>query len=250
MLHSDGTGDGSPVVLLHGFTQSGAAWDPIAAKLAAEHRVVTIDAPGHGDSSRVRAGLTDGADLMVKVVPAPAAWVGYSMGGRFALHVALHHPEAVSRLVLVSTSAGIEEREERARRREADEVLAKRIEAEGVETFVRGWLSQPLFSSLPPEAAALDSRLNSTAEGLASSLRLAGAGEQEPAWGRLRSLSMPVLVVTGAVDTKYRALGERLVDEIGANARLKVIAGAGHACHLERPEAFLAAVGPFLAGMD
>ena len=248
MLHTNATGDGSPVVLLHGFTQSGAAWDRIAAKLAAEHRVVTIDAPGHGGSADVRAGLADGADLMVEAAPAPAAWVGYSMGGRFALHVALRHPGAVSRLMLVSTTAGIEDSQERARRREADEALAERIEADGVDSFLREWLSQPLFSSLPPEAAGLESRLGSTTEGLASSLRLAGAGEQEPAWGRLRSLSMPVLVVTGELDAKYTALGERLVEEIGENARLVVMAGAGHACHLERPAAFLDAVEPFLTG--
>ncbi len=248
MLHAETNGDGRPVVLLHGFTQSGAAWGAIAAELAGKHRVITIDAPGHGRSAGVRAGISDGADLMVTAVPAPAAWVGYSMGGRFALDVALRHPESVSRLVLVSTTAGIDDPAERARRREADERLAARIESVGVESFLREWLAQPLFSTLPPEAAAVESRLGSTAEGLASSLRLAGAAEQEPAWRRLGSLSIPVLVVTGGLDAKYTAIGERLVAGIGANARLHVIAGAGHACHLERPEAFLDAVGPFLAG--
>ena len=250
MLHAEATGDGNPVVLLHGFTQSGAAWGPIAAELAMKHRVITIDAPGHGGSVGVRAGLSEAADLMATAAPAPAAWVGYSMGGRFALTVALRHPDSVSRLVLVSTAAGIDDPEERARRREVDERLATRIEAEGVESFLREWLSQPLFSTISPEAAALESRLGSTAEGLASSLRLAGAAEQEPAWNRLASLSMPVLVVVGELDAKYRALGESLVAGIGANARLHVVAGAGHACHLERPGAFLEAVGPFLAGED
>jgi 2-succinyl-6-hydroxy-2,4-cyclohexadiene-1-carboxylate synthase len=248
VLHAEATGDGSPVVLLHGFTQSARSWGPVAAQLAIKHRVITIDAPGHGASAGVRAGISDGADLMVVAAPSPAAWVGYSMGGRFALQVALRHPESVSRLVLVSTTAGIDDPDDRARRREADERLATRIEAEGVEPFLREWLSQPLFSNLPPEAAGLESRLGSTAEGLASSLRLAGAAEQEPAWQRLRSLSMPVLVVTGGLDAKYAAIGERLVSGIGTNARLCVIAGAGHACHLERPEAFVEAVTPFLAG--
>ena len=248
MLHSEATGHGDPVVLLHGFTQSGAAWAPIAAALAGDHQVVTIDAPGHGLSSEVMAGLGDGADLMVAVAPTPAAWVGYSMGGRFALHVALRHPDAVSRLVLVSTTAGIEDPAERARRRATDAALADRIEAMGVDSFVTEWLAQPLFSTLTREAAAIESRLGSSAEGLASSLRLAGAGRQEPAWEMLGTFSMPVLVVTGERDSKYTALGEHLVESIGSNARLHVMQGAGHACHLERPQEFVKVLEPFLVG--
>lgn len=246
MLDSELTGDGPAVVLLHGFTQSGSSWGPIASDLARDHQVLTIDAPGHGSSSDVGADLEQGADMMASIAASPAAWVGYSMGGRFALTVGLRHPESVSRLVLVSTTAGIEDRDEREKRRAADADLADRIEAQGVERFVKEWLEQPLFSTLPPEAAALESRLASTAAGLASSLRLAGAAEQKPAWEAVGSLAMPVLVVVGELDAKYRALGERLVEQIGSNARLRVIEGAGHACHLERPKEFVAAIRPFL----
>lgn len=248
MLRTEATGEGSPVVLLHGFTQSGAAWAPITRKLADSHRVVTIDAPGHGGSANVRAGLSDGADLMVAANPSQAAWIGYSMGGRFAFHVALRHPDVVTRLIVVSTNAGIENPIERAERRSADDRMACHIEEIGVERFIKEWLSQPLFASLPTEAAALESRLGSTAEGLASSLRLAGAGRQEPVWHLLPSLSMPVLVVAGELDSKYVAIATHLVESIGSNARLCVIDGAGHACHLERPDAFLGAALPFLAG--
>lgn len=234
-------------MLLHGFTQSGSAWAPISTALSGGHRVVTIDAPGHGRSSEVMAGLVDGADLMVAAAPTPAAWVGYSMGGRFALNVALRHPDAVTRLVLVSTTAGIDDPAERARRRATDAALAGRIEAMGVDSFLTEWLAQPLFSTLTREAAAIESRLGSTAAGLASSLRLAGAGQQEPAWEMVGTFSMPVLVVTGERDSKYTALGERLVESIGSNASLHVMSGAGHACHLERPEEFVRVLEPFLA---
>lgn len=250
MLHSEArgesTGVGSPVVLLHGFTQSGSAWAAIADELTQSHQVVTIDAPGHGRSSDVEADLADGADLMVASAPAPASWVGYSMGGRFALHVALRHPDAVRRLVLVSTTAGIDDPNERESRRAADDELADRIEKIGVRAFLEEWLSQPLFATLPAEDAALESRLTSTAHGLASSLRLAGSGQQEPLWERLSSLSMPVLVIAGELDSKYVALGRRLVESIGSNASLHVIERAGHACHLEQPQALLRIVQPFL----
>jgi 2-succinyl-6-hydroxy-2,4-cyclohexadiene-1-carboxylate synthase len=253
VLYARRSGRGDPVVLLHGFTQSSATWGRVAAALAREHEVIALDAPGHGRSADVHADLRTGADLMVKTVRRPApnaagAWVGYSMGGRFALHVALRHPSAVRRLVLVSATAGIDDPAERERRRHDDDSLARRVLSEGLEPFVRWWVSQPLFATLPARASDIETRLGGTAEGLASSLRLAGTGSQDPLWDSLASLGMPVLVVAGGDDTKYLALARRMVDAIGANATLETIAGAGHACHLERPGQFLAAVVPFISG--
>jgi 2-succinyl-6-hydroxy-2,4-cyclohexadiene-1-carboxylate synthase len=257
VLHAEVSGSGKPVVLLHGFTQSASAWGRVAERLARDHTVVRLDAPGHGRSASVAAGLTDGADLMVDTVAATTStgsraprWVGYSMGGRYALQVALRHPSAVSRLVLVSATAGIDDPDERRRRQESDEARAAWVEEIGLEAFVKEWLTQPLFATLPPEAAAVESRLGGTAPGLASSLRLAGTGCQEPVWNRLDRLDMPVLVVAGALDPRYVGLARRLVDGIGANAHLAIIGDAGHACHLERPEPFLDAVVPFLAASD
>jgi 2-succinyl-6-hydroxy-2,4-cyclohexadiene-1-carboxylate synthase len=252
VLHAYTRGQGRPLVLVHGFTQSGQAWGELGDALASGYTTIALDAAGHGRSASIQAGLPDGADLMVEAVrdggTGPAIWLGYSMGGRFALHVALRHPEAVERLVLVSATGGIDDPAERAERRQGDEALAARAEEEGVEPFVRWWLAQPLFSTLPAGAAAIDSRLGGSAAGLASSLRRAGAGTQEPLWGRLGELTMPVLVVAGELDHKYVDLADRLVTTIGTNARTAVISGAGHACHLEQPARFLEVVGPFLAG--
>jgi 2-succinyl-6-hydroxy-2,4-cyclohexadiene-1-carboxylate synthase len=247
VLHTERAGSGDPVVLVHGFTQSSRSWGEIAEVLSEGHEVVAIDAPGHGASASVSADLAAGADMMVEAAPPKADWIGYSMGGRFALHVALRHPRSVRKLVLVSTTAGIDDPEQRRARRESDEKLADQVGRDGLEEFVKAWLRQPLFASLPETAARIDDRLTGTASGLADSLRLAGAGTQEPLWDRLGSLGMPVLVVAGSLDAKYTALAQRLVDGVGANADLAIIAGAGHACHLERPTEFLAVVGRFLA---
>ncbi|HLH47501.1 MAG TPA: alpha/beta fold hydrolase [Acidimicrobiales bacterium] len=247
MLGTQTWGKGGRVVLLHGFSQSAAAWEPLARRLAEVHEVVAVDAPGHGRSASVRAGLWDGAELIADA-GGRGAYVGYSMGGRYALHVALRRPEVVDRLVLVSATAGLDTAAERAARVAADEDVARRVERDGVPAFVEWWLRRPLFATLPREAAALDARLGGRAEGLASSLRLAGTGRQEPLWDRLRTLEMPVLVVAGALDEAYAARARRLVTAIGPNARLALIEGAGHACHLERPDAWLEVVEPFLAG--
>jgi 2-succinyl-6-hydroxy-2,4-cyclohexadiene-1-carboxylate synthase len=218
----------------------------VATALAEDHTVIALDAPGHGESAGVEADLPTGADLMARA-GGEAAWVGYSMGGRYALHVALRHPDLVRRLVLVSATGGMDSPEDRAARRQSDEALAVKVETEGVPAFVAWWLQRPLFATLPPEAAAVESRLGGTATGLAASLRLAGTGTQEPLWSQLPRLEMPVLVVAGGEDEAYTGHARRLAAGVGENATLAIIPGAGHACHLERPEAFLETIQPFLA---
>ncbi len=233
-------------MLLHGFTQTGASWAAVANDLAADHEVMGVDAAGHGSSADVRADLVDGARLLA-AVGGRATYVGYSMGGRLALHLALARPELVERLVLLGATGGIDDDGERAARRAADEALAASIEADGVDAFLDRWLAQPLFAGLPHDPADRADRRTNSAAGLASSLRLAGTGTQAPLWDRVHELAMPVLVLAGERDAKFAALGRRLADAIGPNATLALVPGAGHAAHLERPAAFLSTLRPWLA---
>jgi 2-succinyl-6-hydroxy-2,4-cyclohexadiene-1-carboxylate synthase len=169
------------------------------------------------------------------------------MGGRMALHLALSRPDLVRSLVLVGATAGLDDGHERAERRRSDEALAAGLESAGLEAFVDGWLSGPLFARLDPAAACRDQRLANRAEGLAASLRRCGTGAQEPLWDRLGEVGVPVLVVAGECDTRFVTVGQRLVAAIGSNARLWVAPGAGHAAHLEAPAAVAGAVSGFLA---
>jgi 2-succinyl-6-hydroxy-2,4-cyclohexadiene-1-carboxylate synthase len=231
--------------LVHGFTQTGASWAPVATRLrAAGHDVVTPDAPGHGTKAATPAGLWTSARLLADEV-GPAVWIGYSMGGRLALHVALDRPAAVTRLVLVSTTAGIRDERDRAARRAADDVLAADLERDGVEAFVDAWLRAPMWASLPPERAGREHRLGNTAAGLASSLRLAGTGTQDPLWDRLGAVAVPTMVVTGQLDRPYTELGRSLAAAL-PDATLVEIPGAGHAVPWEQPDSFVAAVDGWL----
>ena len=151
-------------------------------------------------------------------------------------------PELVERLVLVSTTAGLDDPAERAARRAADDALARSLEAEGLDAFLDRWMAQPLFAGLPAGAAGVDARRENTAAGLAGALRSLGLGAQAALWERLAELAMPVLVMAGEHDDRYRRLASRLVAAIGPNATLRIVPGAGHACHLERPAAFLNAL--------
>lgn len=227
-----------PIVLLHGFTQTGASWAPVVAASARLQTAVRPDLPGHGaaDPARDDSTLAETAAALAAAVDGPARWVGYSMGGRVALRLALDHPEVVSGLVLIGATAGIDDPVDRAERRRADDALATRIETEGVDRFLDGWLAQPLFADLSPTPADLVARRANRAEGLAASLRAAGTGTMDPPWwDDLASITAPVTIVVGERDAKFRVLGARLAAGIGGPTQTVVIEGAGHAAHLERP---------------
>lgn len=249
MLHIDVRGRGPRVVLVHGFTQTGASWGSVADVLAERNQVVLVDAPGHGRSGDQRPDDLDQAGAMLGAAGGQGTYVGYSMGGRIALHTALQQPDLVRGLVLIGATAGIDTDGERAARRAADDALARGLEDDGIDAFLERWLANPLFSTLPPERAGLDERRLNAADGLAWSLRTLGTGSQRPRWEELSRLTMPVLVVAGARDHKFAELGRRLITAIGSNAALELVPGAGHAVHLERPEAFIALVRPFLRSL-
>jgi 2-succinyl-6-hydroxy-2,4-cyclohexadiene-1-carboxylate synthase len=231
-------------VLAHGFTQTARSWRVVEQLLRRDLdgvETIAVDLPGHGD-----APPPDDDDLWAsadRLVAAGGAgtYVGYSMGGRVSLHAALARSDAVRRLVLIGATAGIEDPDERRARRDADAVLADRLEAIGVEAFVDDWLTNPLFAGLTPATAQRDDRLRNTAGRLAASLRSTGTGVQDPLWDRLGEIDRPVLVLVGEHDAKFTELGRRLVDGL-PDAELVVIPGAGHSVHLEQPEATVRAI--------
>jgi 2-succinyl-6-hydroxy-2,4-cyclohexadiene-1-carboxylate synthase len=230
------------IVLLHGFTQTGAAWRPVAEQLPTSWDVQAPDLPGHGTAGDLRLDLTASADRLAGLIgEQPAIVVGYSMGGRTALRLALDHPTAVAGLVLIGATAGIDDPAERSARRVADHELADRIEADGVAPFLDRWLARPLFAGLQPEPDDLAARRSNTAPGLASSLRLAGTGTMDPPWwGELSAITAPTLILWGEADTKFAALGRRLAAGIGPSAETTSLVDVGHAAHLEASNAVAA----------
>jgi len=232
------------VVLLHGFTQTGRAWDAVVAALdPGRYRPLAPDLRGHGGAAARRPVTFDAiADDVLALAGGPFVLAGYSMGGRLALHLALRAPERVRALVLVSATAGIADPAARAERRRADEARAARMEAQPIEELAREWAAQPLFAGQPPkvaEAAHAD-RLRGDPAGLAAALRGVGTGTMEPLWSRLEELTMPAAVLAGERDPKFVALAHRLAEALPA-ARLRIVPGTGHALPLEAPAEVAAA---------
>ena len=246
MLTHHTSGSGERLVFIHGFTQTRHTWQDVAKNLSSQFEVVLVDAPNHGDSSDISLNLETGANAIVEVGQS-ATYVGYSMGARLCLTAALAHPQQVKRLVLISGTAGIENKDERLARVVSDEELAIQIEQNGVANFIDLWLALPIFSGLTTLNNQREIRLCNTATALASSLRLCGAGKQQPTWSRLKDLTMPVLIVAGKNDKKFVELALRLTTAIGDNANLQIIEKSGHTPHLEQPQRFLDVVNEFLA---
>ena len=230
------------LVLLHGFTQTRQSWRRTSTVLGARRRVLAPDLPGHGNAAARPASFA-ACTAYVRALGGEQrfALAGYSMGGRIALHAALALGDRIDRLVLIGASPGLADPAERAARREADEALADRIEAIGVEAFAREWAALPLWEGQPERvaAAANADRLRNTPEGLAAALRGLGTGVMDPLWDALPSLDVPVTLAVGERDEKYRAIAESMAARL-PRAEVAVVEGAGHAAQLEQPEAVAA----------
>jgi 2-succinyl-6-hydroxy-2,4-cyclohexadiene-1-carboxylate synthase len=249
VLHAETSGEGPRLVLVHGFTQTARSWGRFGQLVAAGRQVVSVDLPGHGGSSTVRADLAGSGALVTEVASsdgAPFDLLGYSLGARVALHAALAAPPGLRRLVLIGGTAGIEDPVMREERRKRDDALAAEVEA-GPDAFLARWVAAPMFAGV--REPGLEERRRNTAEGLASSLRLAGTGSQAPLWDRLGELRAPLLAVAGADDVRFALAAARLARSVPGGV-FSLVPGAGHAVHLAQPELCAVIVRRFLDGAE
>ncbi len=253
-----GNGKGSALIVLHGFTGSVETWSPFLADWGRRRTVVAIDLLGHGDSDapddperyRVEYAVADILAVADRLGFHAFDLLGYSLGGRVALHLTLAALERVRSLILESVSPGILDPAERQARIASDEDLAKVLEEEGILAFVDRWERMPLFASqatLPADVRARlrAQRLRGNPRGLANSLRGIGAGRMPALQPSLDQIKRPMLAIVGALDTKYLGVGRDLVARV-PSARLVIVPEAGHAVHLERPDLFNRLVVDFL----
>lgn len=241
------------LVFLHGFTQTHHHWrrcaHEIAARLDPPPTLAFVDLPGHGLADGDRTDTIDTGARRLADVAGRGTYVGYSMGGRIALAAAAASAERagpIERLVLVGATAGIDDAAERAARRASDAALAERIVEAGVAAFLDEWLALPLFAGLSPDPDGRARRAANSADGLAHSLTAYGTGSMTPLWDRLPSITVPVLIVVGELDTKFTALGRRLADGL-PDATLAIVPSAGHAVHIEATDAVADVVAGWLA---
>jgi len=250
---------GTPLdtVWLHGFTQTCRSWAPLLSTPALSTRPgrrFRVDLPGHGASPVAMGDLEHTAHAVMDTVIEHGfdhgVLVGYSLGGRTALHAALGRPSLWRGVVLIGATPGLQDAVARRQRLSDDERLAESLEGDGVDRFLERWLAQPLFATFPTRPDDVADRLRNTAAGLASSLRWCGTGTQQDLRPRLGELMMPALILAGARDTKFVAAGRELAQGWGGDATFLEVPDAGHAAHLERPEMTADIIGRWLTELS
>ena len=247
------------MLFLHGFMGCGEDWREVSTGLGEGFFRLAVDLPGHGASlgmpperyamecaARSVLDVLDGAGVVRATV------VGYSMGGRLALYLALRHPDRCAGLFLESASPGLEDAGERAARRRADEQKAERLEGGDLRGFLKDWYRQPLFAPLARDRGLLrrtiEDKMRNSPAGLASSLRGMGTGSQPSLWAELPGLRVPALSVAGGLDEKFVGISRRMAS-LAPTMRPAVVPGAGHNVHAEVPEAYLSLLRDFLSGV-
>ena len=233
-----GPGRGHPSSWCTASPRTAACWGSLPAALARRHRVIAVDAPGHGRSSHVRADLWETAAHLA-ILDDHAAFVGYSMGARMVLHTAITHPERVDRLVLVSGTAGIDDPTERAARREPRRRTRRhRSSATASTRSSTRWLDQPLFATLAPDARDADARRENTWRGSPRACGSPGRARRSHCGNGCAPSRCPFSSSAAALDERFTAHAKRMAALIGSNSTVHTIDDAGHACHRERPDEF------------
>jgi 2-succinyl-6-hydroxy-2,4-cyclohexadiene-1-carboxylate synthase len=250
-------GEGPITVYLHGFTGDRSTMEVLADAIGG--RRIIIDLVGHGDSDTpneaeafTMAGMVNQVRRVIESqTQSPVDIVGYSMGGRTALSLAVAHPTMVRAMSLIGATPGLETTKERRLRIIADTKLAHLLLTEGLEVFIDHWMGLAMWESLRAAigedawAESREQRLRNNPSGLAASLIGSGTGVMPPLHQQLKELTMPIQLVVGELDTKFRAIAAEMASAL-PNAKVAVASGAGHAMHLERPEACASVIARFL----
>src|SRR4051794_16780724 len=207
--------------------QHADSWSPIAAAVGERYPVRLLDLETWTFEERLEE---------IRSASEGVVLAGYSMGGRLALHAATRG--SFAGVATVGASAGIEHADERRRRKAEDDELAAWIETHAIGDIVERWEQNPVFASQTAELvhAQRPGRLDHEPPALARLLRSAGQGALEPIWSKLAAVQTPILAIAGEHDAAYVAAAKRIAAS-APRAQASVVEGAGHAAHLEQPDA-------------
>jgi 2-succinyl-6-hydroxy-2,4-cyclohexadiene-1-carboxylate synthase len=246
------------LICLHGFAGSKAEWSfPFPVHLA-DVSFLFIDLPGFGESEAPDEALFYAPEtlyailieLMDEFKHEQVILAGYSMGGRYALAFAVKQQKLLAGLVLESATPGLKSASERSDRIQADAVLINRIKDEGANAFATYWLSLPLFKTQKNLSPSLREwiriqKMKNSATGLINSLSIFGTGKMRQLWDDLSSIRVPVLLLSGEYDIKFRQIHEQMTP-LFPSATSAIVEHAGHNTHIEKPVEFANLVLSFI----
>jgi len=250
------------VLFLHGFLGSAQDWCDVANLISEDYWCIAVDLPGHGktvvngseETYRMENCANGLVDLLDSLDIGKCNIVAYSMGGRLALYMAVNFSHRFERVVLESASPGLKTKQERQDRRAHDNRLAKQLETGSLKQFLKEWYDQPLFASLRQDkkrfarllVVRAENNKSGCATGLATSLRMMGAGVQPSLWDQLHKMQARLLLIVGEKDDKFKRITAEMAPKC-PRASIYIVEGVGHNAHWERPEEYARMVKGFLS---
>ncbi len=244
---------------LHGFSGSSSDWKEIIPRINNDFNIFTVDLIGHGQSDSpddvslysTKSIVEQLYQPIKKITEEKIILAGYSMGGRAALSFAANHPEIIKGLILESSSAGIENKQQRIERTASDKKLAEFIESHSIEEFIDYWMNMDLFKSQKNFSKIKlneirESKLKNNKTGLANSLRGFGQGIMPHLYDEIKNISAKTLLMSGELDLKYTKANSEIL-KLFPHAKHVIIKKAGHNTHLEQPSSFIDVINNFLS---
>lgn len=243
------------LVFLHGFLGNREEWASIWPAFFPHFHCLMIDLPGHGENEPLESSEAYSIEktaqrvifLLEQLNRKESILVGYSMGGRLALYLALYFPKYWTQVILESASPGLKNENERQQRRLYDEELAQQLETESFDSFLEKWYKLPLFAptrSHPLFALLFQQRLKNNPNELAKSLRFMGTGTQPSLWERLDHLKVPALLLVGEYDTKFCQIASEMI-LVCPRFKMEVVPKVGHNLHFEDSHGFVKSLWNF-----
>ena len=249
-LHYSEAGQGTPVVLLHGFPLSGAIWHEQQQQLSEQYRVIVPDLRGHGRSPAPRGVYEmdllarDVLTLLDELQIKQAIIMGHSMGGYVTLAAWKRAPERFRALGLIASQAGADTEEGRQNRHK----LVEKVVANGVQVVAEAMLPKLFAANLPAEAPIIEPVrqliLNTPLAGIVGSLQ--GMAARPDSSALLPNINIPVLILAGDQDQIIPPDKAKATAAAMKTATLRIVENAGHMPMLEQPQATMTAIRTFL----
>lgn len=246
-----------PIIFLHGFLGNCHDFDEVILHFSSDFYCLAIDISGHGKTQVLgrenHYSMKNTAQGLIKFLDAlsitQCILMGYSMGGRLALYLALHFPEYFYKVVLESASPGLKTDDERRKRIQHDLKLAKKLETEDFPSFLSHWYDQPLLRSIkehPNFERMLERRCQGDPWELSKSLRGLSTGAQLSLWDKLPQTSLPFLFLVGELDKKFVTINHEMAS-LCQPAHLEIASSCGHNVHFENVGLFVEVVRQFFS---
>jgi 2-succinyl-6-hydroxy-2,4-cyclohexadiene-1-carboxylate synthase len=239
-----------PLLLLHGWMGDCEDYHEIIKSLRSRFYCIAIDLPGHGKTEVIGSDIGyDFVNTAIGIIQLldrleidRCSIAGYSFGGRLALYLALEFPDRFDRVMLESTSPGLETEIERQARIIQDWQIIDQLELDNFDDFVRGWYQQPIFNGIdrhPSFKDLIQHRIETNQpDNLIKSLEYAGLGMQPYLGDRLKAHTQPILLIVGTLDLKFVAIAQAIQQKC-PTVRIEIIPDCSHNIHFQQPQIWI-----------